>query len=230
MLKFFTIEEEIMAELNGKYINEENHQRVKKGIQKIGTGLIIAGAICMAVGLALVITGIVLIAKNAQVHGSPVLGILAFLFPGLIIGAAAGIPMLATGINAKIASHAREIAAFGASSVLPVAGESMNYISDEIAPAIGKGLSNLGKGLGDAASAITGGIAGGIAGGVRNSKKDLVCPGCGEKNVNNAKFCAKCGHKFADKAESKKSFCPNCGDENEVGQKFCEKCGHKLDQ
>ena len=207
-----------MAELNGKYINEENHQKVKGKLNKAGKGLIIAGGICLGFGILAIIAGIIIITLTNEMAA------IALIMPGAFIGFIIGIPMLAFGMQAKIAANAREIAAYGATSVLPVAGEALNYAADEIAPSVGRGIGTLGKGLGDAA----GGIAGGIAEGVRKAKRDLACPECGEKNVNDAKFCAKCGYKFAEKQEKKKTFCPNCGDECEEGQKFCEKCGHKL--
>lgn len=210
-----------MAELNGKYVNEENHQKVKSKLNNAGKGLIIAGVICLILGIVAIIAGICLLTIMHNMAGT------GLLVPGAFIVVIIGIPMLVIGIHAKVISHAREIAAFGATSILPVAGESINYISDEITPAIGKGISNIGKGLGD----VAGAIAGGIAGGIRNGKRDAVCPSCGEKNLNVAKFCEKCGAKIQEnKTESTTSFCPNCGDPTAPGQKFCEKCGQKLEQ
>ena len=210
-----------MAELNGKYVNEENHQKVKGKLNGAGKGLLIGGGICLAIALVCLIIGMVLHVSMGGFDYKPI-GIILFAVGGFLL--IPGVAMLAIGIKLKIAANAREIAAYGASSVLPVAGEAINYVADEIAPAVGKGVGAVGKGLGEAA----GGIAGGIAEGVRKAKRDLVCPNCGEKNANDAKFCAKCGYKFAEKQEKKKTFCPNCGDECEEGQKFCEKCGHKL--
>lgn len=221
-----------MAELNGKYVNEENHQKVKGTVLKFGTWFIVFGAIALAIGIGLFITGVVLIFKHATSHeiGFPGAAV-ACLFPGVILFGV-GAALLSVGIRAKLIGHAREIAAYGATTVLPVAGEAINYAADEIAPALGKGLSNLGKGLGDAA----GSIAGGIAGGIRNGKKDIVCPVCGEKNLNIAKFCENCGADLSKKEtkttenENSIAFCPNCGDPTAPGQKFCEKCGQKIEQ
>ena len=39
-----------MAELNGKYVNEENHQKVKGTVLKFGTWFIVFGAIALAIG------------------------------------------------------------------------------------------------------------------------------------------------------------------------------------
>ena len=211
-----------MAELNGKYINEENHQKVKGVLNKSGKGLIIAGAILTAVAALLIIAGLATFIVSASNFSEPVLGMVLFIVGGFAL--VIGVPMLAIGVKLKLAAHAREIAAYGATTVLPVAKEAVEYTSEEIAPSFGKGLANIGKGIGDAA----GSIAGGIARGIREAKKNLTCPSCGEKNVNDAKFCAKCGYEFTAQPQSKKTFCPNCGDECEDGQKFCEKCGHKL--
>lgn len=213
-----------MTELNGKYVNEENHQRVKGKLSGAGKGLLIGGGICLAIGIIALIAGIVLTVTSMGSYNVNTLGFV--LIPLGAIFLMPGIAMLSIGIKLKIAANAREIASYGASSVLPVASEAINYTADNIAPAVGKGISNLGKGVGEAA----GEIAGGIAEGVRKAKRDLVCPECGEKNINDAKFCASCGYKFAEKKEKKVMYCPNCGDEYEIGQKFCENCGFKLEK
>lgn len=47
------------------------------------------------------------------------------------------------------------------------------------------------------------------------------CPGCGNKCLQNAKFCPECGMSLKPK-------CPNCGIELQLGAKFCIECGTKM--
>lgn len=206
-----------MGEFNGKYVNEENHQKVKRTLGRAGRGLLVGGIIMILAGIALLVTGIVTVVNSEDISFTVAfIPLGGFIFFG-------GVIMTHFGIMAKFASHARDIASYGASTIFPVASDAMNYTADNIAPAVGRGISNLGKGIGDAA----GEIAGGVARGVRQAKRDLPCPNCGELNANDAKFCAKCGTGLAAKTKAN-GFCPNCGDPTEEGQKFCEKCGQKL--
>ena len=56
-----------------------------------------------------------------------------------------------------------------------------------------------------------------------------ICPACKFENVDNAKFCEKCGAKLDDiTAEAEFVICPTCATKNKKGAKFCEKCGAKL--
>ena len=46
-----------MAEMNGVYVNEEKHQKVKSKLKNIGKILLIIGAILLAIGITLIIVG-----------------------------------------------------------------------------------------------------------------------------------------------------------------------------
>lgn len=57
-----------------------------------------------------------------------------------------------------------------------------------------------------------------------NQKKEevkLICPGCGSKINENAKFCPECGKPIIRN-------CPKCGTQVNPGTKFCPECGEKL--
>ena len=51
----------------------------------------------------------------------------------------------------------------------------------------------------------------------------MVCPNCGIKNPEGAKFCNECGNPLS-------ISCPNCGHENQPGSKFCSECGTSLQE
>ncbi|BFH74176.1 zinc ribbon domain-containing protein [Sulfurisphaera javensis] len=52
---------------------------------------------------------------------------------------------------------------------------------------------------------------------------EKVCPHCGYLNVKDAIFCAKCGSPLG-------ILCPRCGKVNVYEAKFCAKCGYPLTQ
>ena len=66
------------------------------------------------------------------------------------------------------------------------------------------------------------------------------CSNCGFKNVEEAKFCKKCGTKLGvtEKQEEKKKesadeemvLCPHCHTKNKKKAKFCEECGKALEE
>jgi class 3 adenylate cyclase/tetratricopeptide (TPR) repeat protein len=49
----------------------------------------------------------------------------------------------------------------------------------------------------------------------------MKCPKCQVDNVDEARFCAKCGNKL-------EVLCPGCGKTNPLGSNFCIACGHTL--
>ncbi|MCH5211437.1 MAG: SPFH domain-containing protein [Oscillospiraceae bacterium] len=117
-------------------------------------------------------------------------------------------------------------------------------------------VANLGIGLG-----VMAGVGGTVGGLVNESlgnavkpknESDNICPNCGNKLPQNAKFCLECGTKIeqlneneiicphCNKKTSKGKFCmecggrlqavcPNCGKEAPQGAKFCLECGTKLE-
>lgn len=56
-----------------------------------------------------------------------------------------------------------------------------------------------------------------------------ICSVCKSENVDNAKFCEKCGAKLDNITEKKEfSICHICATKNKKDAKFCEKCGANL--
>ncbi len=189
-----------MAELNGKFVNEANHQKVKTKLQKIGYVLLGVGAVFCIIGIVLLILGFTSIGKTVEKPlepGMPNIGqgfsssVGFFAGGGILL--TIGLGMLAFGVYASFFAHAREIAAY-ASTVAPVVGETATYLADETSPAIQK---------------VTSAISNGIRGKQPNENAETqsqsavapnpdikFCTACGAKNTREAKFCTKCGHKF----------------------------------
>ncbi len=200
-----------MAELNGKYVNEENHQKVKTKLQKIGRILLGVGAALTVIGIVLLIVGFVFMGKAMnEPFKSPSLDPDNPSIPSVSQGFSAsfgffvgggivlmiGFGMLIYGVYAAFFAHAREIASYSASTVAPVFGETANYLADETSPAIQK-----------VASAISNGIRGKQSDEKTETPKEeqkeepvkeevKYCIKCGAKNTIEAKFCTKCGNKF----------------------------------
>lgn len=55
--------------------------------------------------------------------------------------------------------------------------------------------------------------------------RDVVCPGCGRRNPQDASFCLGCGRKLVDNANTSKWFCPKCGFPNMPASSRCNSCG-----
>lgn len=107
--------------------------------------------------------------------------------------------------------------------------------------------AEMGMGMGMAAGAMMGGIASQVfapvgqemqqgmqqpvqRGGSRyapmSSVEEIICKGCGAKNLSSAKFCGECGMKLGEQ----KILCPNCGAELKADMKFCSQCGHRREK
>ncbi|MCM1368023.1 MAG: zinc ribbon domain-containing protein [Roseburia sp.] len=53
-----------------------------------------------------------------------------------------------------------------------------------------------------------------------------ICGECGAENIDEAKFCVKCGSAIAESDDG--VTCPNCGTQNTADSAFCVKCGTSL--
>ena len=60
--------------------------------------------------------------------------------------------------------------------------------------------------------------------GQSGQKTLVVCPFCGYKNLEGAKFCSNCGKSLVPQ----KVLCPKCNTEVDIGTKFCPNCGKNL--
>ncbi len=209
-----------MAEMNGKYVNEENHQRVKGKLKTLGILLLVFGAIFTIIGLILLIVGFTNFGKtdldNPQgmfSSGTSSMGM--FIAGGFLL--MLGIAGVSYGVYLTFFAHAREILSYGASTIVPVAGEAINYVADNVSPSVNKAVGGF-------AESISSGIAGGIAKGKASANKKVKCPKCGNLNDAEDKFCGNCGVKFVVDRH-----CTQCGEKLEENDKFCGNCGAKVE-
>ncbi len=194
--------------MNGKYVNEENHQKIKRKLKK-------SSKICLAIGIPVLIAGIVLFiigfsnfnSSSISTAGSKMAMLAAGSFVIFI-----GFVLIAVGIYTTFFAHAREISSYTASSVAPVIKDTAEYlapttnnvvkeISESISEGIAKGKSSSNKG---------------------DNAGKVVCQNCGQKNESTAKFCSNCGN-----AITQEKFCSSCGSKLESDAKFCSNCGQK---
>lgn len=187
--------------MKGKYVNEENHQKVKRKLKTVGK-------ILLSIGIVTSITGIILLILGFANVGdfSSNIDMVLFMVGGFLF--AIGFAILGFGIYATFFAHAREIGSYTASSVAPVLKETTEYI----APTINNTVGGM-------AESISEGIASGKA---KGKAEAIICQDCGEKNEKGSEFCSNCG-KSLDTAK----YCANCGKKIENDDKFCPHCGQK---
>ena len=187
--------------MNGKYVNEENHQKVKGKLKKVGKILLGIGIVISIAGIILLILGFANFGDFSSNNDMVMFIVGGFLF-------AIGFAMLGFGFHATFLAHTREISSYTATSVAPVLKETTEYI----APTINNTVGGM-------AESISEGIASGKA---KGKAEAIICQDCGEKNEAGSKFCSNCG-KSLDTAK----YCVNCGKKIENDDKFCPHCGQK---
>lgn len=209
-----------MAELNGTVVNEHAHQKGKKFFVKLGIILDVLAGILLIAGILLLV-----VANNSTVDmgdenwfnsqtsasGMRIGGM------ALIMGA---VVLFIISIYMYVTAHKREILAYGASTVLPVADDVVKRVADNTAPNIGKAISGIARPVVDS---IADPIAESIAK-VKGTSTRSRCPKCGKVVAKDAKFCKHCGEDL--KAEK---YCQECGTKLETDATFCSNCGQKVE-
>ncbi len=197
-------------------ISEENYQKGKAVINKIRVALWCVGGILAVLGVVLIIVALATKSKPQYdsigfviSDGKTNMG----LVTGGIICLMFGFFLLVAGAMTFVISHRREMLAFGANAVLPVADE----LVDKGAPVIEKASKSIGKGLGS--------VVGGVKEGWTGESNTIECPDCKTENSKRNKYCKNCG-----KLLPKGSFCPSCGKKVESDSKFCPSCGGKIEE
>ena len=194
--------------MKGQYANEENHQKIRRKLKK-------SSKICLAIGIPVLIAGIVLFIigfSNFNSSSISTAGSKMAMLAGGSFVIFIGFVLSAVGIYTTFFAHAREISSYTASSIAPVIKDTAEYlapttnnvvkeISESVSEGIAKGKSSSNKGA--------------------NAGK-VVCQNCGHKNESTAKFCSNCGN-----AITQDKFCTACGTKLENNDKFCPNCGQK---
>lgn len=121
--------------MEGKYLNEENYQKINKNINKGGLALFIIGILMEITSIIVVVISIIGITNNANSSIFPlIICALLIAFGGVAVK---------LGMNLLFVGHKREIVAFQAQQVMPVAKEEIG----EIAPTIGKSAGDIAAGI-----------------------------------------------------------------------------------
>ena len=133
-----------MAEIEGKYVSEENHKKMKRIFIGIGVALICFAALLIVVGIVLIIKGKGLM--DTDMNDPDWFGKSSsggnWLFGGSSMVALA-VMLIGGGIAFIVKAHTRELASFAVSSVAPVASDTIKYANKEIVPEVGKTVETL---------------------------------------------------------------------------------------
>lgn len=197
-----------MSELDGKYVNEQNHKKMKNIFIYVGIALVV-------VAIALVVCGILLILKGNKLTNTDMESPTWFedsssggrfiVFGTFILGLA--LMSIVASIALFIKAHTRELASFRVSSVAPVVTDAIKYANKELLPETKNTIETIAKGVSKA------------------KDNENACPSCGKGNKKSNKFCAYCG------AEMEKHLhCTQCGAELEQNTSFCPSCGKKIEK
>ena len=121
--------------MEGKYLNEEKYQKINKNINKGGLALFIIGILMEITSIIVVVISIIGITNNTNSSIFPlIICALLIAFGGVAVK---------LGMNLLFVGHKREIVAFQAQQVMPVAKEGIEQMS----PTIGKTAGDIAKGI-----------------------------------------------------------------------------------
>ena len=137
--------EDIMEE--NKYLNEEKYQQNAKKLKTIGKIVLILGVCMFIAGAVLLFLGFTGFGKagaanNPDVVADGIIGGFGLFALGGFMDAI-GVFIIGVGGMLLMVAHRREIEAFSAQQIMPVAKEGIN----EMAPTIGNAAGEIAKGI-----------------------------------------------------------------------------------
>lgn len=141
-----------------KYLNEEEYQKNNAKVRKTSTILLVVGIAMFVVGLVLVIIGFSGFGSSITNNNVEIAANRAFTGMGMFaIGGvlnAFGLFIGGLGAMLKLMSYRREITAYSAQQVMPVAKEGVEEVTptvakaaEKMAPAAGKVAEEVAKGI-----------------------------------------------------------------------------------
>ena len=216
------IKEFQMTELNGKYVNEETHQRGKKFFMTLGYVFLALAIVGFAVGIPLVVKGFALANTSMSDPNWSELSSKgsSLIFGGFALCGVFGMMCGGVSLSMFIMAHRRELMAFGVSSALPVVGDGVKIVSKDIAPDVGEAVKQIAKPVVESISEpITDAIST-----AKGTKTASVCPDCKAEVKKTAKFCPDCGQVL-----KKEVVCKKCGAKLDKKTKFCPECGENIE-
>lgn len=216
------IKEFQMTELNGKYVNEETHQRGKKFFMTLGYVFLALAIVGFAVGIPLVVKGFALANTSMSDPNWSELSSKgsSLIFGGFALCGVFGMMCGGVSLSMFIMAHRRELMAFGVSSALPVVGDGVKIVSKDIAPDVGEAVKQIAKPVVESISEpITDAISA-----AKGTKTASVCPNCKAEVKKTAKFCPDCGQVL-----KKEVVCKKCGAKLDKKTKFCPECGENIE-
>lgn len=216
------IKEFQMTELNGKYVNEETHQRGKKFFMTLGYVFLALAIVGFAVGIPLVVKGFALANTSMSDPNWSELSSKgsSLIFGGFALCGVFGMMCGGVSLSMFIMAHRRELMAFGVSSALPVVGDGVKIVSKDIAPDVGDAVKQVAKPVVESISEpITDAIST-----AKGTKTASVCPNCKAEVKKTAKFCPDCGQVL-----KKEVVCKKCGAKLDKKTKFCPECGENIE-
>lgn len=216
------IKEFQMTELNGKYVNEETHQRGKKFFMTLGYVFLALAIVGFAVGIPLVVKGFALANTSMSDPNWSELSSKgsSLIFGGFALCGVFGMMCGGVSLSMFIMAHRRELMAFGVSSALPVVGDGVKIVSKDIAPDVGETVKQIAKPVVESISEpITDAIST-----AKGTKTASVCPNCKAEVKKTAKFCPDCGQVL-----KKEVVCKKCGAKLDKKTKFCPECGENIE-
>lgn len=216
------IKEFQMTELNGKYVNEETHQRGKKFFMTLGYVFLALAIVGFAVGIPLVVKGFALANTSMSDPNWSELSSKgsSLIFGGFALCGVFGMMCGGVSLSMFIMAHRRELMAFGVSSALPVVGDGVKIVSKDIAPDVGEAVKQIAKPVVESISEpITDAIST-----AKGTKTASVCPNCKAEVKKTAKFCPDCGQVL-----KKGVVCKKCGAKLDKKTKFCPECGENIE-
>ncbi|MCC5823785.1 MAG: zinc ribbon domain-containing protein [Phycisphaerales bacterium] len=168
------------------------HLKTREGLRAGGAVLALIGGVCVVIAFVDFISAFASF-QSAGAHGrAPTLFWLFFV----------GAPLLGLGLA---------MLKFGYMGVVA------KYATREGAPAAAEGINRVGMGARPGIRAA----ASAAAAGMRDASASMPCPGCGEPQASDARFCNGCGAAMGP-------VCVACGAAGSAGARFCNQCGAGL--
>jgi hypothetical protein len=178
--------------INNKYLNENNYQKLEKGLKIWAIIFILLGIVVLGLGIYQIIKAnnmnIPQMSDSNWFEASEKQNQIKFL--GIVLCMFGVFITFGIGGTILTIAYRRKIMAFQVEQTMPIAKEGIMDIAPTIGAASSIALKEVSPAYGQVAKEITKGIK-------EELNDDLVdCPKCHNKNNKNNKYCSSCGYKL----------------------------------